>query len=179
MLKEKAEVVWASRLGNLWGASLWRFSGYNRLGGDPELTGWIIYLIWPGNTFGSPRRSWNMFLTGGVNKMDGWLDVSFLFKHCSKCDIKVIKYGLVLNCWSDGQQGSNYYFHYQLIISCLLIISTCENAHHDFSRLSKRSLVLSEQSKTSNRSIDDTQKKSRMSEAGINLLCCCYLNDTR
>lgn len=31
-------------------------------GVDPELAGGIINLIWPGNTSGSPRRSWKVLL---------------------------------------------------------------------------------------------------------------------
>jgi len=39
------------------GASPKRFSGHVQLGGDPEPAGGIIYLIWPGNASGSPRRN--------------------------------------------------------------------------------------------------------------------------
>lgn len=31
-------------------------------GVDPELAGGIVNLIWPGNTSGSPRRSWKVLL---------------------------------------------------------------------------------------------------------------------
>ncbi len=80
----------------LLGAFPWRFSGHVQLigdpGVDPEHAGEIIYLIWPGNASGSPRRSWKMLLGRGASglpclvcchcdpapdkqkKMDGWMD---------------------------------------------------------------------------------------------------------
>lgn len=80
-------------------ASLWKFSGNVLLKGDPrsdpELAGEIMYLIRPGNTSGSPRRSWKELSgrrTLGMpcsvcwhrdptqdkqkKRMDGWMDVS-------------------------------------------------------------------------------------------------------
>lgn len=51
-------------LGCLLGASLWRSSGHLQLGmrpwADTEFV--VIYVIYPGNTLASPRRSWKMLL---------------------------------------------------------------------------------------------------------------------
>jgi len=43
-------------------------------GVDLEHAGETIYLIWPGNTPGSPRRNWKVVLGRG---MDGWMDGCF------------------------------------------------------------------------------------------------------
>ncbi len=70
---------------------LWRLSRPVQLVGDPrvdpEHAGEIIYLIWPGNTSGSPRRSWKTLLgsllpprpSPGKAAENGWMDEWNLF----------------------------------------------------------------------------------------------------
>lgn len=74
--KEPAEVVRGSWLGCLLGASLWMFSWHGQLGGDPwadpEPAGGIIYLIWPGNASGSPRRSWEVLRGRRASRITFW-----------------------------------------------------------------------------------------------------------
>lgn len=53
-------------IGMLPGHSVWRLSKHILLGGDPGVypapAAGIINLIWPGNTLGTPRRSWKVLL---------------------------------------------------------------------------------------------------------------------
>lgn len=72
-------MVLGIRLEHFLGASFWRFSGHDPLGGepaaDPELAGGTRYLIWPG----IPREELEELL-GKVDvwinrmKMDGWME---------------------------------------------------------------------------------------------------------
>jgi len=66
-------------------------------GEDPEPAGGIIYLVWPGNALGSPRRHWRVWLgrrkPGGPclagcprdpasdkrKRMDGWFHIRVCF----------------------------------------------------------------------------------------------------
>ena len=55
----------------LLGASFWRASWNDQLGRDPraepEVTGRITYVIWPGIALGSPRSSWKVLLGTGMS----------------------------------------------------------------------------------------------------------------
>jgi len=62
-------------------------------GADPEPAGQIIYLIWPGNASGSPRRSWKVLL--GRRKSGG---PCFAFCHWDPAPDKWMK----MDEWMDG-----------------------------------------------------------------------------
>lgn len=105
-------------LGYILGASPWRFTMHKDLGGeptaDPESAGGIIYIIWPGNTLWSPRRSWKALVRRRMfgipcwpcwpcchcdptpdkqKAIDGWMDV--------KKDNHLWKYSFQMWSWNE------------------------------------------------------------------------------
>lgn len=63
---KRTEVVQVSDLDASW-LEVCPTSGYHRV--DLECTGRAKYVMWPGNTFRSPRRSWKILLERGTSGM--------------------------------------------------------------------------------------------------------------